>query len=151
MKHLSIISLVFLCFFSLTGCVSVPMEGEYEYVEIIESPGNGKDVLFDKSLKWLAETFKSSKAVIEYQNKDSGEIIGNGSLRVAYTAFGSMNTYFTLLIETKDGKLRMTFKNMRYDQGYSMNSKGQLDTFSNEAYNLVYSLKNYITKKNDSW
>lgn len=72
--------------------------------KVLEFPGIQKTVLFEQSLQWLAGTFKSSKAVIEYQNKQEGKIIGNVLL-----SCGMMGKVFAkLTIEIKNFKVRLT-------------------------------------------
>ena len=123
-----------------------------EYQEIIEKPGAPAGDLYEKSHRWIAETFKSSKAVIEYANKDEGQIIGNGVVDVTYSLY-PYPTAFTLNLETKDGKVRATFKNMHFtgpSERYPFR-EGYMKKFSIEAARLVDSLESYLTKPSDNW
>ena len=90
-------------------------EDEQVVVQVYEAPGFTKDQLFAASRIWIAENFKSAKAVIEYENKDEGTIIGNGNM--LYPCGGAFSCMiksdwrvpFTMKVETKDGKIRLTF------------------------------------------
>jgi Domain of unknown function (DUF4468) with TBP-like fold len=99
----------------LCGCVSQQMatkeEMTHEY--IIEYPGLTKDVIFTRTLKWIANNFKSAKHVIEYQDKDAGVIVGNGVTDIkAEGALLGVNLEFTINIDIKDYKARYRFINL---------------------------------------
>jgi len=125
-------------------------ESKLSYQEIVEVDGISKDILFDKSAKWLAESFRSYKSVVEYTNKEDGSIIGDGSIYVPVPIGG--NVLFALKIETKDNRARLTFSNMRFAQNptYSF-SQMHLDAFIAEAKSLTDSFRKFMKKKNDNW
>jgi hypothetical protein len=91
---------------------------EKTVVQVFETPDYTKDQVFTASRMWIAEHFKSAKAVIEYENKDEGTIIGNGIIH--YPCGGAFeclmksdwNVPFTMKVESKDGKFRLTFTNI---------------------------------------
>ncbi len=134
---------------SCAGQMPLP-QNEVVYQEVIEISGKTKEELYENSLKWMAEIFNSSKAVIQYQNKDNGEIIGKGILPVKYT-FAPVNTNFTLIIEIKDEKIRMTFKDMGFDNSMPFNNNNQLDAFKSAAFDMVYSLQKYNKITRSDW
>src|SRR5690554_4125322 len=57
------------------------------YESIFESEGK-KDELYLKSNKWMVETFKSSKSVIQFSDKESGMLIGKYIVKPANTVTG---------------------------------------------------------------
>ena len=71
-----------------------------------------------KRVAWIAENFKSSKAVIEMKDKDLGVIIGNAAIDVNITITKWLpavyNPFtFKMKIEMKDKRFRMTFSNVK--------------------------------------
>ncbi|MFZ5368122.1 MAG: DUF4468 domain-containing protein [Spirochaetota bacterium] len=137
----------------LAGCASMQTVSPEKliYQKIIEAPGMTQAQLYDKALQWMAYTFRSSKNVIQYQNQNEFKIIGKGYLDVNYSGLAAVPTYFTLTIETKDGRLRITFSNMGFDNGMPFNNQLQLDAFSMRAYDLVYSLQKSLESPAESW
>lgn len=87
-------------------------------VEIVKEVPLLKSDIYDQTVIWFAENFKSSKAVIEMKDKDLGVIIGNAAMDVnisltkwlpaVYTPFT-----FKMKVEMKDKKFRMTFSNVK--------------------------------------
>lgn len=69
---------------------------------------------------WIAETFKSAKAVIEYENKNDGTIIGNGVIDYPCEGLECFGTSrwrvpFTMRVDTKDDRFRLTFTNVNLE------------------------------------
>jgi len=66
--------------------------------------------LYNKSLEYIAESFKSATDVIKYQNPEEGKIIGK-----AVTSWNSLtgnNVFYTFVIEVADGHAKITAKNI---------------------------------------
>lgn len=70
-----------------------------------------KDQLYSKGLEWFAINYKSSKNVIELQDKDAGLIIGKGST-YCFVKGGALlqdtkiNLSYTVRLSFKDGKIK---------------------------------------------
>lgn len=79
----------------------------------------------------MAKTFVSSKAVLEYQNKELGKIIGNGRTFFVNMGIAEIPTSFTLTIEIKDKKFRMIFDNIVAWWGQYAESPGKLCSYDN--------------------
>ncbi len=119
-----------------------------EIIEIVDID-LAKEKIFNLSLQFIAENFRSAKAVIEYQDRETGRIIGNGSTTVSD---GLMNrpATFIMIIDVKDKKYRITYKSLMYQPGTAMpwkpidyavpykHMKTQLDS-------LTIRLKKYIS------
>jgi len=79
-------------------------------------PGFSKKQLFDTSKLWIAQTFSNSIDIIQYANSSKGIIIGKTFIpHERPNKFAPSNHYecrFTIIIETKDQKIRTTFKDM---------------------------------------
>ena len=106
--------LVLVVLAAILGCESVPpLSPEnniyQEVVEVTKPQGE----LFLSSMKWMTDAFTSAKAVIEYQDKEEGIIIGKGSAKVDVFGGGGRSTVeFTIRLEVKENKARITFKDM---------------------------------------
>jgi len=116
------LSLVFLILACASTQPATSEEMKHEF--IVEYPTYSKQVLFDKTLKWIANNFRSAKQVIEYQNIESGAIVGNGivDVQVEGTVMGT-DIEFTMNIDIKDEKVRYRFSNfsmMIYSDRYPM-------------------------------
>lgn len=148
-----------------SGCVQpVVPANQLVYTEIVQHNQKNADS-YELSKMWLANIFNDSKAVIEYDNKEKATVIGKGIFpSVAYGAMVYAKTSFTLEIEVKDNKSRITFSNMIIDprdsnnkftyslKPYSMWNLDQLEHFKVKAKVLVDDYVNYInggTKKAD--
>lgn len=72
-----------------------------------------KDKIYAKCLYWFGMTFKSAKSVLQIQDKESGKIVGRGTLSAS--AYGNFygrvtdGTTCTIDITIKDGKYRIGF------------------------------------------
>lgn len=107
----------------LTGCATVPPTPQepvkLENVYTIEKIS--KDQLYDGVRQWFAIAFKSSKAVIEYEDKAVGTIIGKANTKYTCAGIGEcfMGTTndvleFTMRVDTKDGRVRVVFSDLVY-------------------------------------
>lgn len=113
------LSISFLIFF--TGCAGLqPLpEGEKTVMSVVEVPGKSKDQIYIATKTWVAENFKSAKAVLEVDSRQDGLIIGNGN--IPYPCAGlsdcmsqaSSTVAFTVKCEIKDYKYRVNFTNIR--------------------------------------
>lgn len=99
----------------VSGCAglkTVP-SSELESEKVFQVPNMKKDEIFEKSKMWIAKNFKSAKAVIEYENKETGAIIGNGI--VSGTTNGGLapiSAEFTMEVDIKDEKVRIKITNV---------------------------------------
>lgn len=88
------------------------------FKQVFQAEGFTKQQIFSGVKIWIAENFKSGKAVLEYENAEEGVIIGNG--RIAYPcsglsclAKGNWNINFTMRAEVKDARFRLSFTNLQ--------------------------------------
>ena len=129
MQRIAVICLLF----AMASC-AVPQhvrEEDKTFSQVFEAPGLTKQVLYEKVKIWLAQNFKSAKAVIEYDNKDEGTIIGNGSIKYPCSgmdciAKADWTVPFTMRVDTKDYKYRLTFSNLRLTWPAKRDSVGYL-------------------------
>ena len=85
----------------------------YDKKYIKEYPNITKDQIFDRTMRWISQNFKSAKSVIDYQEKQAGTIIAKGIIPNINLG-GSLNANlgFTLTLDIKDGKARFVFDNL---------------------------------------
>ncbi len=108
----------------LSGCAAVkvdvvsvdqPLSGVYE----VAAP---KAKIFSVSKQWLAENFRSAKAVIEYESAEEGTVIGNASIPYACVDMSAwtcstqarvLKIAFTMRMDAKDNRFRLQYSNLR--------------------------------------
>ena len=116
-------------FFFLTGCAGLQpiTDSDRTFERVVEAPGYSKEQIFNGTKIWIAENFKSAKAVLEYENKDTGTIIGNGIISypcsgLEYIAKADWKVPFTMRVDIKDQKFRLTFSNLHLSWPPSYNT-----------------------------
>lgn len=76
--------------------------------------------LFTLARIWFAETFRTSGAVIQMEDKQSGVLIGKAEIPILYKALGVthdlQNVLFTLSIYFKDGRYKYEVTDFIYQQ-----------------------------------
>ena len=106
-----------------TAKKGAPLTDEERTVaQVFDAKGYTRDQIYAASKVWIAENFKSAKAVIEYDSKDEATLIGNG--RTSFICEGGWvckqkaNTWivvFKMKIEAKDDRFRLTFTDVHLD------------------------------------
>lgn len=151
MKNLLITGLVVL---SLVGCVSMPPPASTpmtNIVEMVELSGQTKEQIFDKSKIWISKSFQSANNVIQYQNKSTGQIIGKGTIPfpcegfIECGAFGQDRVNFTIQIDTKDNKARISFSDISATSLTYV--KGGVNNIGQERQILVVKHQQQISNK----
>lgn len=94
------------------------VSGEVKYTEIVEVDATiKKDHLYLIGKKWIAEAFNSAKEVIEFEDRESGQINGNGKLISYYRVpiYGVQEVFvsFSIGLYFKDGKYKYEIKNIK--------------------------------------
>lgn len=143
---------------ALAGCISqeaVPVPDRM-YQQVVDVSAT-KQELYTKTLEWIARSFGSSDAVIQFKDSEQGKIIGKGIVSVTYS-IAPVNTFFTLTIELKDNRTRFTFENMYWEPHEALlpstmplENRGQLDRFSQKAAELIEDWKTYVSKNAGNW
>lgn len=124
MRIFAILAILF-----LAGCVDMQPVAEEDrtFDGVFEVPGISKEQIFNATKIWVAENFHSAKSVIEYENKEEGTLIGNGVTRYPCAGIDCLakqdwNVPFTMRVDMKDQKLKLTFLNIRLSWPPSYNS-----------------------------
>ena len=127
---------------------------DIKYQEIIDLPGKNKSEIYESTLQSMASIFNSSKAVLQYQNKEDGKIIGKGITDVVYS-FMPVETHFTITIDIKDEKIRITFTDMytvlKTYGTTPLNYQSEIDSFSGSARNIINEIKRGMNQKKNDW
>lgn len=105
----------------LTGSTAAAdlTEEQRTIVQVFDAPGADKVEVFRAGRQWIAENFRSAKAVIEYEDAADGTIIGRGFIPYpcanGWECLGKPDwkVPFTLKFEAKDERFRLTFSDLR--------------------------------------
>lgn len=113
-------ALLFACLVLVTGCAGMmPVDkSQLTFDRVVEAPGMTKDQIYDSTRMWIAENFRSAKAVLEYENKEAGTLIGNGSMQYPCSGMDCLTkndwkTHYTMRVDIKDSKFKVSFSNLR--------------------------------------
>lgn len=158
-----------------TGCAAhMPVQAEEKtFSGVFEAPGNPKEVLYERVKIWMAQKFQSSKAVIEYENKVDGTIIGNGIIKYPCEGIGlecmaksDWTVPFNMRVDVKDDKFRLTYTNLRVSwpasvgtfgvqpaSNHEMWQKGDFDAVKPVLLLFGEDIKNSVVKEisSDKW
>jgi len=153
MKKVIYFILTLVVFISWFSCASLetPLT-EVPKVQRIVRVNKTKDELYKLSNEWMVKTFKSPKAVIQYQDKEEGIIVGKGFTSVKY--LGNADTWFTITIEIKDKKMRITLEDIYVSSGkFDMPFEIQQhwDKAKPELENIIDRLEDYVGKEAEEW
>ena len=80
----------------------------------VENLSMSKDQIFVKTMEWFSQTFNESKSVIDYQDKESGTIIGNGAVTHFYGMIVNGQVRFSVKVQAKDNRSRVTLSNFTF-------------------------------------
>jgi len=113
------------------GCAGMApvRDSDKTFSQVFESPGHSKDFLYEKVRIWMAQNFASSKQVIEYENKQEGTIIGNSVMKYPCSGLECVAKYnwtipFTMRVDVKEDKFRLTYSNLQLAWPASTDSLG---------------------------
>jgi Domain of unknown function (DUF4468) with TBP-like fold len=90
------------------------IDGQYEFTEVVQLDSTyKKDILYRNAKLFFANISKSSKDILQYDDRDEGKVIGKGTIQLAghqnvlLSAFSEIRiTNYTLEISCKDGKYK---------------------------------------------
>jgi hypothetical protein len=113
----------------LVGCAGMQpiANADRSFERIVEAPGYSKEQIFNGTKIWIADNFTSAKAVLEYENKEDGTLIGNGVIPypcsgIDCVAKADWKVPFTMRVDIKDQKYRLTFNSLRISWPPSYNN-----------------------------
>lgn len=128
------ISFISLSSLLLLGCSNKTLvlapEAARSMEKIIEIEGKDKESLYVLANSWAVETFTSADAVIEYQDKEVGRIMGKYSFE--YSPENSLKRYLfrqTIIIDTKDGKVKCKITDPYKKMTYPLDDKAPYTSY----------------------
>lgn len=109
--------------------------GEIVYSEIVNVDSVSAKVLYVRAHQWFANTFKSAQDVIQLDDKEAGIMIGKGFFE-AVSARNNLivSVYFTVEIQTKDGRYKYVFSNFSCKQDFFGGETMTLDLKSSSVW-----------------
>jgi hypothetical protein len=102
--------MIFICLIIISCGTLTPHNRENKLQYFEDLSGMKKEIIYDKANQWIAKTFNSANSVIQYQNKKAGKMICKG-VGTFYETLAYRKFNFTLTIDIKDNKMRLTFEN----------------------------------------
>lgn len=142
-------------FFSLIFPTFIFAQEPLKFSEIITVDSVSKSELFIRGREWFNDNFKSSKDVLQIQDKETGELSGKGFFKVQYTSnyLGKrnydINVSFQVNLWVKEGKFKYEMINFQENEFIfglitdSDETNKKYSGFSQKQLNYMYlSLKN---------
>lgn len=114
-----------LLFLSLIGTINCfcQVDSVLKYTEVVQVNGINKETLYQRARSWANDIFKSSKSVIQIDDKETGEIAGKAAFIASFSwnALGKRTSTttvnFKFQIISKDGKYKYIFSDFT-ESGY---------------------------------
>lgn len=103
----------------------------FTFTDVVKIDSISKNELYNRAKLWFATTFNSSKDVLQIEDKDSGQLVGNSLFKYSPTVFNASartvgNIKFTIKIFVKDGRYKYEFTNFIHESN-SYSAYGGLD------------------------
>lgn len=140
---------------SLAGCATT----EYKAVEVtsvVNVPNQDQKALFKKTRQWFSQYFVSGESVVDYEDPESGTIIGNGIANIGSDPFGIIQykIKYNVRIDTKDNKFRALTKIIEHTNTDSKStytvsyvSKERIADAEKQVNEIVKDIETYVTNK----
>ena len=153
-------------------------DGKVTYSGVIQMQGVSKDEMYKRVKIWFLDNYNSSKDVIQFDDRENGEVIGKGCFKALwmvrfYTAL-PVNVWKTIKIQIKDGRFRYEitdFKMRNYylpspnasltdvgipleewNKGHDTNNKKFYPIINNQVIAIIKSLQNAMESiLSDNW
>ncbi|WP_296244736.1 MULTISPECIES: DUF4468 domain-containing protein [unclassified Psychrobacter] len=116
-------------FLAVTGCATMEQVKQppmTQYQKVIDIPNTSKDEVYEGARQWFAKSFRDSNSVLRYQDKESGSIIGKGNAKMSCSGMACIGTprnlQFTVKVDAKDNRARITFDDLMIHTPYNYNS-----------------------------
>jgi hypothetical protein len=120
--------------------------------EVVPIDSTTKDELYNRAKVWFAVYYKSSKDVIQLDDKENGKIIGKGVIIYNSPAFSPGTLFsgyfkYVLTVEVKDNKFKYSFENIRHEASETSNSAGSFDNEKPDCGSFYLSKSGWIKIK----
>ena len=115
------------------------VDGQYEFTEVVQLDSTyKKDILYRNAKLFFANLFKSSKDILQYDEREEGKVIGKGTIQITghqnilLSAFTEIRTTtFTLEISCKDGKYKYRLFGFSSEYIYGQSDKRKPERTTN--------------------
>lgn len=164
MKYYSLIAFLFIHFqgVSQNGVPVMPVDNstnKISYTEVVTVDSASPADLYSRAREWFAKTYKSSKNVLQMDDKDAGKLVGNALLQVYYKALGAQhdggNINYTISIYLKDGRYKYEITDMYHTGPITSAGKqkdyGPLELFVNDQRTYPFMSKKAVQKISNSY
>jgi hypothetical protein len=151
-----LISGICLLFVSCSTTVkTVKTQYRLEYIQKIDSfPGIKKDFLYDKSMSFIARKYNSIDDVVKFNDKEYGQIVLHAIGADFFDTLTLKSFDYTMVIDVKDEKMRITFENIYGKQNGSIAGPDLYDNWdvvSKHLTDWAYLLFQYIKNESKDW
>lgn len=148
----------------LSGCQTVSVYEPVEVTKIVNIPNHTQSNIYNKTRQWFSQYFVSGKSVVDYEDKETGTIIGNAIASNGTDPLGLIKYDFeyNIRIDTKDNKFRAmttivkhtnTDSTRTYD-AVAITKERQADA-EKKVSDIVNKIKSYVidneTNANTDW
>lgn len=162
MRFLKVKVLLLIFVVSLSGCVATKPFVPVEETKVIAIGNVDQKDLYVRVRQWFSQYFVSGESVIDYEDPNSGTIIGNGFAVIGSDSLGIIEhrMRFNLKVDTKDGRFRATTKviehsNRDHNGIYDVNAVTPKREADASAYieKMLANLQGYIANNSggDNW
>lgn len=120
MKKLFIVAFLFISisgYCQLLDGLPTDENGRLCFSEVVQLDGVSKDVIYLRSNQFFVDIFKSSKDVIQFDDKEAGILIGKGFSTTYFTAWGTktpIQLWYTIKIQSKEGRYKYDIYDLEY-------------------------------------
>jgi hypothetical protein len=93
-----------------------PATGRILYTEVVQVPGASQAELYARAKLWFADTFKSTKDVVQAADKEAGVIQGTGFQGITVVVMGThtpLRLWYTVKIALKEGRYKYDITEFR--------------------------------------
>lgn len=144
---------------TLIGCTTIgdiePDRDDLTYE--LDFAGVEQERLHEEARRYIARSFTSAQDVIQYENAEEGEIIGNG--RTSYdggwgTGISAHELRFSMNVRSREGRVQIRFENLEgygtngwIEQEYRTFTETQYENAQNTFEDLVDSFHESVTRE----
>ena len=101
--------------------------GKISYEGVVKIDGASQSDLYVKANEWFVNAFNSANSVIQMQDKESGKIMGKGSIPVTRMGYPAGYFYFTVKFTAREGRYKYVITDIYHDEKDLKSSGGAME------------------------